>query len=228
VKRREFISLLGGAAVAWPLAARAQQPAMPVIGFLNAQSANAFAHLLEAFRLGLGQAGYVESRNVAIEYRWADGRIDRLPALAAELIRHSVDVIVATGGAQLAAKSATSAIPIVFTSGDDPIKEGLVASFNRPGGNATGAIVFSATIESKRLALLYELLPKVVTLVTLLDPGFSGADIQLEQLQAAARALGKQIHILNASTDEAGRPASGAAEQIRAGHQHEDCQNAWD
>jgi putative ABC transport system substrate-binding protein len=200
VKRRAFITLLGGA-VAWPLAAVAQQPAMPVIGFLNAQSANTFAHLLEAFRLGLDQAGYVEGRNVAIEYRWAEGRIDRLPALAAELVRQSVDVMVATGGAQLAAKSATSAIPIVFTSGDDPIKEGLVASFNRPGGNATGATVFSATIESKRLALLRELLPKAVTLVALIDPGFTGADIQLEQLQAAAPTLWKQFHILKASTD---------------------------
>jgi len=201
MKRRAFITLIGGAAVAWPLAARAQQSAMPVIGFLNAQSANAFAHLLAAFRVGLDQTGYVEGRNVAIEYRWAEGCIDSLSALAAELVRRSVDVIVATGGAQLVAKSATSTIPIVFMSGDDPIKEGLVASFNHPGGNATGATVFSATIESKRVALLHELLPKAIILVTLIDPSFSGADIQVAQLQAAARALGKQVHILNASTD---------------------------
>jgi putative ABC transport system substrate-binding protein len=200
LKRREFVTLPCGAA-AWPLAARAQQLSMPVVGFLNAQSPNTFAHLLAAFRVGLDQAGYVEGRNVAIEYRWAEGRIDSLPALATELVRRSVDVIVATGGAQLVAKSATSTIPIVFTSGDDPIKEGLVASFNKPGGNATGATVFSATIESKRVALLHELLPKAIILVTLIDPSFSGADFQLAQLQAAARALGKQVHVLNANTD---------------------------
>src|SRR5262249_29427652 len=158
-------------------------------------------HLVAGFRVGLDQAGLGEGRNVGIEYRWADGRIDLLPALAGELVRGSVDVLVATGGAQLAAKSATSTIPIVFTSGDDPIKEGLVASFNRPGGNATGATVFSATIESKRVALLHELIPKAVTLITLIDPSFSGADLQLAQLQAAVRALGKQVHVLKASTD---------------------------
>ena len=168
---------------------------------LNAQSANAFAYLLAAFRVGLEQGGYVEGRNVTIEYRWADGRAEALPVLAAELVRLSVDVIVATGGAHLAAKLATSTIPIVFTSGDDLIKEGLVASFNKPGGNATGATVFSATIEAKRLALLHELIPNATMVVALVDPRFSGADFQLMQLQAAERVAGVKVHILNASTD---------------------------
>jgi putative ABC transport system substrate-binding protein len=200
MRRREFIASLAGTA-AWPVAARAQQTTMPVIGFLNAQSASAFAHLLAAFHMGLGQAGYVERRNVAIEYRWAEGRIETLPVLAAELVRRSVDVIVATGGAHLAAKSVTSTIPIVFTSPDDPIKEGLVASFNKPGGNATGATTFSATIETKRLALLHELIPNATVIAALVDPRLSSADIQLMELQAAARAIGKQVHILNATTD---------------------------
>jgi putative ABC transport system substrate-binding protein len=201
LKRREFITLLGGAATIWPLAAHAQQAAMPVIGFLNGQSPGTFAHLVAAFNLGLNQAGYVEGRNVAIEYRWAAGQVDALPTLAAELVRRSVDVIVATGGAHLAAKAATSTIPIVFTSGDDPIQEGLVSSFNRPGGNATGATVLSATLEAKRLALLLELIPKAALIAALIDPNFSSAKPQLTELQTAARAIGRQVHVLNASTE---------------------------
>jgi putative ABC transport system substrate-binding protein len=215
LQRRQFITLLGGW-MAWPLAARAQQQKMPVIGFLNAQSANTFTHLLAAFRAGLDQAGYVEGRNVVIEYSWADGRKDLLPALAAELVHRSVDLIVATGGAHISAKAATSTIPIVFTSGDDPVKEGLVASFNRPGGNATGATVFSATIETKRLALLDELIPKAMMLVALVDPSFSGADMQLTQVHAAARAVGKQLHILNASTDAEIDAAFGSISKMHA------------
>jgi len=201
MKRREFITLLGGVAVAWPLAARSQQAAMPVIGFLNGQSATEFAHLLAAFHLGLNQAGYVEGRSVAIEYRWAEGRMDTLPALAAELAQRPVDAIVATGGAHLAAKAATSTIPIVFTSGSDAIKEGLVASFNRPGGNATGATVLSATLVAKRLAIVLELIPRAALIGALIDPTFSEGPAQLTQLQTAAREIGQQIHVLNASTE---------------------------
>jgi putative ABC transport system substrate-binding protein len=201
IGRREFITLLGGASAAWPIAARAQQAATPVIGFLNGQYATEFAHLLAAFHLGLNQAGYVEGRNVAIEYRWAEGRMDTLPALAAELAQRPVDAIVATGGAHLAAKAATSTIPIVFTSGSDAIKEGLVASFNRPGGNATGATVLSATLVAKRLAIVLELIPRAALIGALIDPTFSEGPAQLTQLQTAAREIGQQIHVLNASTE---------------------------
>jgi putative tryptophan/tyrosine transport system substrate-binding protein len=200
LKRREFITLLGGATV-WPLAAHAQQPAMSVIGFLNGQSPGAFAHIVAAFHRGLGQAGYVEGRNVAIEYRWAEGRMETLPALAAELVRRSVDLIVATGGAHLAAKAATSTVPIVFTSGGDPIKEGLVASFNRPGGNATGATVLSATLAAKRLGIVLELNPTAASIGALVDPSFSEAPAQLTQLQEAVRATGQQLHVLNGETE---------------------------
>jgi len=200
MRRREVITLLGGAA-AWPLAARAEQRALPVIGFLNGQSQGAFAHLVAAFRTGLGQASYVEGRNVIIEYRWAEGRLDNLPVLAAELVQRSVDVIVASGGAHLAAKASTSTIPIVFTSGGDAVKEGLVASFNRPGGNATGATVLSATLVAKRLGIVHELIPSATLIGALVDPTFSEASDQLTQLQAAARAIDQQVHVLNASTD---------------------------
>jgi putative ABC transport system substrate-binding protein len=204
VRRREFITLIGGAVVTWPLAAHAQQPAMPAIGFLSPRSPDdESAHLMAAFRRGLAENGYVEGQNMTIEYRWALGQYDRLPAMAAELARRPVAVLVSPGGepAALAAKAATSTIPIVFSTGGDPIKLGLVASYNRPGGNATGMSILSPALEAKRLGLLHELMPKAATLGVLINPNFPPAADQLSDVQTAARALGSQIHVLRASTD---------------------------
>jgi putative ABC transport system substrate-binding protein len=199
--RREFVTLLGGAAAAWPRGARAQQPAMLVVGFLNGQSPETFAHLVEAFRRGLSEKGYVEGRNVAIEYRWAGGDVDRLPSLASDLVNRQVAVLVATGGADRFGKAATATIPIVFTTGGEPVRAGLVASFNRPGGNATGVSVFTTALEATRIELLRELVPNAALIGVFLDPKFAGADIQLREVEAAARAIGQQIRILNISTD---------------------------
>jgi putative tryptophan/tyrosine transport system substrate-binding protein len=204
IGRRQFISTLGGLAVAWPLAVRAQQAketAMPVVGFLNSASANAFEPLVQAFRDGLRQAGYVDGRNVTIEYRWAEGQIDRLPALAADLAQRQVAVIVTSGGdvSARAAKAATSSIPIVSTIGGDPVKEGLVASFNRPGGNLTGATLF-ANSAAKRLELLHELMPKAVTIMALFDPSDPVVVLDRESLQAASKTLGLQLRFANAGT----------------------------
>jgi putative ABC transport system substrate-binding protein len=206
MKRREFITLLGGAAaaprVSWPLTARAQQPAMPVIGFLNGQSPRTFAPHLAAFHQGLKQTGYVEGRNVAIEYRWAEGQPDRLPGLAADLVQRRVAVISATGGlaSSLAATAATATVPIVFSTGGDPMKDGLVTSLNRPGGNVTGTSWFNAEVAAKRLGLLHELAPAAGIVAMLVNPRDPDAGTQLADLQDAARVLGRRVVVLNAAT----------------------------
>src|SRR5262245_18301970 len=196
--RREFIMLLGDA-VAWPLVARAQPKAMPVIGFLNNQSQDTFADRVGGFRRGLAETGYVEGQNVAIEYRWAAGQNDRVPALAADLVRLQVGVIVANYPPVLAAKAATATIPIVFTSGADPVKLGLVASFNRPGGNVTGVHLIGA-LESKRLELLHQLVPAAATIGVLLNPKNPEAKSQLRDLQEASSLIKRPIYVARAST----------------------------
>jgi putative ABC transport system substrate-binding protein len=217
-RRREFITLLGGAAAAWPVAARAQQPAMPVIGFLGSQSADPSANLVAALRRGLSEIGFIESRNVAIEYRWAEGRYDRMPALASELVRRPVTLIVASAPpAALAAKAATSTIPIVFSGGIDPVKLGLVAALNRPGGNVTGVTQFSTALEGKRLEFLHELVPKATVLALLVNPTFPGTDAIINDMQTAARTLGVKLNVLNASSEDDLDTAVASVAQLRAG-----------
>jgi putative ABC transport system substrate-binding protein len=218
-KRRALMTLLAGAVALWPLAARAQQQAMPVIGYLGAQSPAAFASRLTAFRQGLGETGYVDGKNVAIEFRWADGRHDRLPALAADLASRQVAVMVAPGGAPaaLAAKSATTTIPIVFEMGADPIALGLVSSLSRPAGNLTGVSSLNVEVTPKRLEILLQFVPAATTIAALVNPTSPTAESQVKNLQAAARALGVQVHILNASSERDLEPAFETLHQLGAG-----------
>jgi ABC-type uncharacterized transport system substrate-binding protein len=219
MRRRDFIVLISGVAAFRPLAARAQQATMPVVGFLNSTSAASWRHLVESFRRGLGETGFIEGQNVAIEFRWAEGQYDRLPALADDLVRRRVAVIVATGGdaSGRAAKAATATIPIVFTSGADPVREGLVASFNRPGGNATGVNLLLTAIEGKRLELLREMVPTAALIAVLLNPANAAVGGQVNDVQAAARSAGQQLHILRASNDGEIDAAFAAAAELRVG-----------
>jgi putative ABC transport system substrate-binding protein len=202
MRRREFITLVGGvAAAAWPVAARGQQPAMPVIGFLHHASPDVAAGLAAAFRQGLKETGFVEGQNVRIEYRWAQGRYDLLPELAADLVRREVAVIMTNTPTSQVAKAATSTIPIVFASADDPIPLGLVASFNRPGGNATGIYFLIAALEGKRVEFLHEVVPKAGTIALLVDPNFPSAATQTLAMRQAARSLGLNLLVVTAGTE---------------------------
>ena len=219
IGRRKFLAAVGGAAAAWPFAARAQQPALPVVGFLNTLGQNDRPNLPAAFRRGLGETGYVDGRNVAIEYRFAENQHDRLPALAADLVGRKVNVIAATGGGAsvLAAMAATRTIPIVFTSGGDPVQEGYVASLNRPGGNVTGVSMFSAFLAGKALGLLHELVPNVAQIALLANPKLPEAARMPRDAQEAARTLGRQLLVLDASTPSEIDAAFATMRERRAG-----------
>jgi putative ABC transport system substrate-binding protein len=200
MKRRAFITLLGGSAVAWPLAARAQQPALPVVGFLRSAPLADVAHFTSAFRQGLKQAGFDEGQNVVVEYRSAEGHTDRLPALVAELIRRPVAVIVADNNAALAAKAASTTVPIVFGSGGDPVRNGLVASLNRPGGNVTGVSFLGGVLGAKRLELLLQLVPAATKVAVLVNPGTPTTEAERKDVQAAAQKIGLQLIVADADS----------------------------
>jgi putative tryptophan/tyrosine transport system substrate-binding protein len=218
MRRRKFIKLMGGAAVAWPRVARAQQPGMPVVGFLGTRASGDDPQLLTAFRSGLKEVGYVEGQNVAMEYRFADNQYDRLPALAADLVRRQVAVIVANGPAAKAAKEATPTIPIAFVAGFDPVEVGLVASMSRPGGNVTGVSIMDVELGPKRLQLLHELVPTATIIAALVNPTDPArAETTSKELQAAAHTLGLQVHVLHASTDRDFDTVFARLVELRAG-----------
>ena len=219
MRRRDFITFVGGTAATWPIAVHAQQAAMPVVGFLGSGTSAGYAPNIAAVRRGLGEAGYVEGRDVAIEYRWAEGQYDRLPALAADLVRRQVSVIVApvSTPAALAAMGATPTIPIVFSIGGDPVKLGLIASLNRPGGNITGVTWRSTELIAKGLELIVELAPTASVIAALINPGNPNSKIQSKLMHAAAHTLGRQIKVLNASSEREIDSAFAILTQVRAG-----------
>jgi putative ABC transport system substrate-binding protein len=216
VKRREFVTLLGGAAAAWPLAVSAQQERMPMVGFLRTTAAVGSAHLVGAFRKGLNEAGFVEGQNVAVEYRWADDQDDRIPGMAAELVRRQAAVIVANGLAVPAVKAATATIPIVFTTGFDPVRTGLVAGLSRPGGNVTGVVFTQTDLATKQLGLLHELAPNAAIIAVLGDPNQPEFEVELQEIQSAGRLIGRQILIVKAASEPELNAAFAKVAQARA------------
>jgi putative ABC transport system substrate-binding protein len=219
MRRRAFVTLLGSAAVAWPLAARAQQPTLPIIGFLSSTSASQYAHVAVAFRQGLKETGYVEGQNVAIESRWAEGQYDRLPALVADLVARQVAVIAAIGGTPsvMAAKAATTTIPIVFFTADDPVRLGVVASLSRPSSNLTGVTAMAIELEAKRLELLHELVPNATAVALLINPSNPQSEAQSKNMLAAVGTRGLQLHILEASSERDFETAFATLLKLRAG-----------
>jgi len=219
MRRRDFVTLLGGAAAVWPLAARAQQAAVPVIGFMGLETPDLYADRLGAFHQGLKEAGFIEGQNVAIEYRWAQGHYDRYPEMAAEFVRRQVAVIAATGGepSPQSAKAATQTIPVVFTANGDPVREGLVASLNRPGGNITGITLFGTAAVTKRVQLIHELIPQATTIAYLMNPNHPSSEIEMSAAQTAARSLGKEMPVLSASNERAIDTAFATMTQQQAG-----------
>ncbi len=215
--RRKFVGSVGGGLVAWSLASAAQQPVVPSIGFLRTTPAAPFTNLVAAFRQGLNETGFIEGRNVIVEYRWADNDLDRLPGLAAELVRRQVAAIVGNSQAAQAAKAATSTIPIVFVTGDDPVTRGLVASLSRPGGNLTGVTFFGGgQLAAKRMELLHELVPKAVVVAFLMDPNWPGSLVDLRETESAARAIGLQVVVVKAGSEHEFEPAFRTIVQARA------------